>query len=401
MTPEKLLQSLFDSRVQASASTSNQGRHPTRIRVLQALQRGNLCIPDLAEKSDVTRQTAYRAVAPLDEAGLVRERNDCFTLTCSGSRMLQAYSQLNEEVSVDSLARLARSPHQQWLLRALGEEAMRKCTLVERARNEGGPSRTTIHRMITGLQEDGYVDLRSGTYGLSETGELLRESFEHLHEIAAGAIENRSFVRWLPAELDSLPLEALENFELIHNTPEQPHNVLNAFVSGAGIDLEGFRGMGAIRSPALDQAYRPVVKHTPSVTVVFTDEVLFQFHGDHRFVDYATQFDYSAYLKDGLIRQDARLLFVPGPIPLHLAIYDDSRVIMAPAPSTGVTEAESTALESSDSCIIEWALDLFNAHLEDARPPIQVFQEHAATLTGDKHGHERLLRSSIPQKKAR
>jgi hypothetical protein len=74
---------------------------------------------------------------------------------------------------------------------------------------------------------------------------------------------------------------------------------------------------------------------------------------------------------------------------------------MAPAPSTGVTEAESTALESSDSCIIEWALDLFNAHLEDARPPIQVFQEHAATLIGDKDGHERLLRSLIPQKKAR
>lgn len=401
MTPEKLLQSLFDSRVQASASSSNRGRHPTRIRVLQALQRGNLCIPDLAEKSDVTRQTAYRAVAPLDKAGLVRERNDCFTLTCSGSRVLQAYSQLDEVVTVDSLARLARSPHQQWLLRALETEPMRKCTLVERARNEGGPSRTTIHRMITRLQGDGYVDLQAGIYGLSETGELLQESFEQLHEIAAGAIENRSFVRWLPAELDSLPLEALENSELVHNTPDQPHNVLNAFVSGAGLDLEAFRGMGAIRSPALDQAYRPVVKHTPSVTVVFTNEVLFQFHGDHRFVDYAAQIDYSAYLKDGFIRQNARLLFVPGPIPLHLAIYDDSRVIMAPAPSTGVTEAESTALESSDTCIIAWALDLFNAHLEDARPPLQVFQEHAATLIGDKHGQERLLRSSIPQKKAR
>ena len=278
MTPEKLLQSLLDSRVQASATPSNRGRHPTRIRVLQALQRGNLCIPDLAEMSEVTRQTAYRAVAPLDEAGLVRERNDCFTLTCSGSRILQAYSQLDEKVTVGSLARLARSPHQQWLLRVLGEEAMRKCTLVERARNEGGPSRTTIHRMITRLQEDGYVNIRSGSYELSEAGESLQDSFEQLRDIVAGAIENQSFVRWLPAELGSLPLEAIENAALIHNTPDQPHNVLNAFVSGAGIDLEAFRGMGAIRSPALDQAYRPVVKHTPSVTVVLTDEVLF--HGN-------------------------------------------------------------------------------------------------------------------------
>ena len=401
MTPEKLLQSLLDSRVQASATPSNRGRHPTRIRVLQALQRGNLCIPDLAEMSEVTRQTAYRAVAPLDEAGLVRERNDCFTLTCSGSRILQAYSQLDEKVTVGSLARLARSPHQQWLLRVLGEEAMRKCTLVERARNEGGPSRTTIHRMITRLQEDGYVNIRSGSYELSEAGESLQDSFEQLRDIVAGAIENQSFVRWLPAELGSLPLEAIENAALIHNTPDQPHNVLNAFVSGAGIDLEAFRGMGAIRSPALDQAYRPVVKHTPSVTVVLTDEVLFQFHADHRFVDYAAQVDYSAYLNDGCIRTDARLLFVPGPIPLHLAVYDDSRVIMAPAPSTGVAEAESTALESTDSSIVEWALDLFNEHLEEARPPIRVFQEHAASIVEDELGHEHPLRSSIPQTKAK
>ena len=400
MNPEKFLQSLLDSRVRASASPSHRGQHPTRIRVLQALQRGSLCIPDLAEMTDVTRQTTYRAVAPLEEAGLVRERNGRYTLTCSGARLLQAYSDIDTEVTIESLARLARSSHQQWLLCAFSEDSIRKNNLVERALDERGISRTTVHRIITCLQRDGYIELRAGVYDLSETGELLHQAFEQLQTIASGAIEYHKFIRWLPTELDSFPLEALEDSTLIHNTPDQPHNVLNAFVSAAKLDLDGLRGMSAIRSPALDQAYRPVIEHTPSVTAIFTDQVLFQFHGDHRFVDYAAQDDYSMYLEEGYIRPSARLLFVPGPIPLQLAIYDDSRVIMAPAPSTGVTEAESTALESSDSCIIEWILDLFNEYLEGARPPIRVFQEHVANALRDEQGRGRLVQSSLPHTKA-
>ena len=399
MNPEKFLQSLLDSRVQASASPSHRGPHPTRIRVLQALQRGSLCIPDLAEMTDVTRQTTYRAVAPLEEAGLVRERNERYTLTCSGARLLQAYSDIDAKVTIESLARLARSSHQQWLLRSLSEEPIRKSNVVERARDERAISRTTVHRIITCLQKDGYVELRAGVCELSETGELLQQAFEQLQTIAAGAIEYKKFIRWLPAELDSFPLEALEESTLIHNTPDQPHNVLNAFVSGAKVDLERLQGMSAIRSPALDQAYRPVIEHVPSVTVIFTDKVLFQFHGDPRFVDYAARDDYSMYLEEGSIRPSARLLFVPGPIPLHLAICDDSRVIMAPAPSTGVTEAESTALESSDSCIIEWVQDLFNEYLEGARPPIRVFQEHVASALRDERGCECSVQSSLPQTK--
>jgi predicted transcriptional regulator len=349
--------------------------------------------------TDVTRQTTYRAVAPLEEAGLVRERNERYTLTCSGARLLQAYSDIDAKVTIESLARLARSSYQQWLLRALSEESIRKSNLVKCARDERAIARTTVHRIITCLQKDGYVELRADVYELSETGELLYQVFGQLQTIVAGAIEYKKFIRWLPAELDSFPLEALEDSTLIHNTPDQPHNVLNAFVSGAKADLEGLQGMSAIWSPTLDQAYRPVIEYSPSVTVIFTDQVLFQFHSDHRFVDYAAQDDYSVYLEEGSIRPSARLLFVPGPIPLHLAIYDDSRVIMAPAPSTGVTEAESTALESSDSCVIEWVQGLFNEYLEGARPPIRVFQEHVASALRDEQSRERSVQSSLPQTK--
>jgi hypothetical protein len=72
---------------------------------------------------------------------------------------------------------------------------------------------------------------------------------------------------------------------------------------------------------------------------------------------------------------------------------------MAPAPSTGVTEAESTALESSDSCVIEWVQGLFNEYLEGARPPIRVFQEHVASALRDEQSRERSVQSSLPQTK--
>jgi len=401
MDAEKLLQFLLDSRVQPSISPPARESYPTRIRVLQALQWGSFCIPDLAEEVNVTRQTGYRAVTPLENAGLVRKRADYFTLTCSGSRVLQAFSDVDEEITVESLARLARSPHQQWLLQTLEQESMRKCTLVERAQNERGPSRTTIHRILTRLQKDGSITCRSNTYELSNEGELLYDSFEHLRKIAAEAIESQSFLRWLPAALSSLPFESFEDSVLIHNTPDQPHNVLNAFVTGLKRDLRTFRGIGAIRSPALDQAYRPVMNQASNAEIIFTDEILFQFHSDHQFVNYAAQDDYSRYLEDGFIRNNARLLFVPKSVPLQLVIYDDSRVIMAPAPSTGVLVAESTALDSSDSQIIKWAVELFNEYVKFARPPIRVFQEHTPSSIGGEQSYEPQLRSSIPQTKAR
>ncbi|WP_449272220.1 transcriptional regulator FilR1 domain-containing protein [Halorhabdus rudnickae] len=115
-----------------------------------------------------------------------------------------------------------------------------------------------------------------------------------------------------------------------------------------------YRVIGAIRSSALDQAYRPVIWNTSTVTVVFTDDALFQLHRD----------DYCVYLEDGFIKNNARLLFVPESIALQLAINDDSRVIIAPSPSTGATVAKSTALESSNFHIIKWAVELFNEYIK-------------------------------------
>jgi predicted transcriptional regulator len=385
--PEELLRCLLDSRGQSAAASGQQATLPTRIRALEALRKQGLSVTELADRIGVTRQTAYRALKPGREAGLIRTLEDEFALSCSGGAVLRAYHEICEEIDRDALVQLARSDHKQWILQALQKGPARKATLAVTARQDGGPSRTTIHRIIGVFVGDQYVIERAGAYELTELGRRLLEAYTEFRSTIAQALDKRDFLRWLPGDLDSFPVAALTDARIIRNSPGQPHNVLNAFTRVADTDLDTFRGISTIVSPTLSDAYRPVLNSRTQVSAVFPDDVLFQLHTDPEFINYVKEHGFGSYLRQGIAARDAELLFVPESLPLHLAICNDSRVMIAPAPSTGVTDVTAAAIDSTDPRIIEWATAFFESRHSKGRPPLRAFLDRThAQETSQRRG---------------
>jgi len=379
VTPESLLRSLLDSRGQSSVVSGQQATHPTGIRALEALREQVLSVTELADWIGVTRQTVYRALNTVREAGLIRNLEDELALSCSGGVVLRAYRDICEKIDRDALIQLARSDHKRWVLQTLRKGSARKATLAVTARQDGGPSRTTIHRIIDAFVGDQYVIERAGAYELTELGRRLLEAYTEFRATIAQAIDKRDFLRWLPGDLDSFPVAALADARIIRNSPGQPHNVLNAFTRAADTDLDTFLGIATIVSPTLADAYLPVLSSKTQVNAVFPDDVLFQLHTDPEFIDYVKEHGFSSYLRQGIAARDAELLFVPESLPLHLAICNDSRVILAPAPSTGVTDVTAAAIDSTDPRIIEWATVFFESWHTKGRPPLGAFLDRAHT----------------------
>jgi predicted transcriptional regulator len=375
MTPAELLQALLDSRIHLPPTQAKNSASPTRIRVLRALRTREYSVSEVAKQLHITRQTAYQAIKPSQEAGLVREVDAGYTLSCSGAALLDVYDRFEDQVIADSLSRLSRSEHQRWILRALREQPERKATLATRAVAEDGPSRTTIHRIIDALRDCGYVTESRGSYELTDTGRRLLEAYEELRITADQAIEKRAFLRWLPADIEGFPVSALAEATVIHNTPDQPHNVLNTFMSAADSGLETFCGMTTIMSPALNQAHQPILAGETTVTLVFTENVLGQLHQDTKFVDYVVSEDYGSYLEGGVAPQNVNISFVRESSPLHIGIYDNDRVIMAPASSADVPEIETAAVCSADPRLVDWTIQCFKKYQVSGRPPLQVFRD--------------------------
>lgn len=367
MTPDELLRSLLDSRGKTGICPADSVPEPTRIRTLDALSKEELSVRDLADRLGVTRQTAYRAVKPLNNAGLIRSGPAGLALTCSGEVVRQTYYDLCNETDSNGLVQLARSPHKQWVLRALKRSAARKATLATTATRENGPSRTTIHRILTLFTTGGYVRERAGMCELTRAGHRLLCAYTKFSMVVAQALEKRDVLRWLPPTLDTLPIEALGGARVIRNTPEQPHNVLSALTQCVDTDIESFRWLSTIASPALVAAYWPMfTKSSTDVKVVFTEPVLAAFTGGSSTVQALQEF--SAYVEKEVARQRGTIRCVTGPLFVHLAICDETRVLLAPAPIAELTDA-AAGLESTHSAVVRWATAFFDTAYAGGNPP--------------------------------
>ena len=388
ITPEKVLCALLDSRGQAAVVSGNQGGHPTRIRALEALREGILSVAALAKRIEVSRQTAYRALDPGRKAGFIRSLEGGVSLSCSGGAVLKVYHDLCREIDREALVQLARSKHKRWILQTLETVPARKATLASTGQQQGGPSRTTVHRIIDAFVADGYVLERGGAYEVTEMGRLLLSSYTEFRTVIAQALDKREFLRWLPADLESFPVDALADSKVIRNTPKQPHNVLSAFTRIAETNFGRFRGITTIMSPTLANAYYPVLSSETQVNVVFPDEILSQLHADHEFIDFVKEHGFESYIRDGQPAQDSEFMFVPEPLPVHLAICDDTRVILAPSPSTGVPESSASAIDSNDPDIVEWAATFFESFRDKGRPPFRALLK------------QKMAQGSDPQRRA-
>ena len=372
MTPDELLRALLDSRGQTTGLSPNETADSTRIRTLDTLCEEELSVRALADRLGITRQTAYRALKPLEEAGLIRARNEGFTVTCSGEAVRRAYHEICNEIESSGLVQLARSMHKQWVLRALKRTPSRKAALAARARREDGPSRTTIHRVLTDFCDAGYVREQTGTCELTETGSRLLAAYTGFRAVVSQVLDKRAILRWLPSTLDSFPIEALDEARVIQNSPDQPHNVLSAFIQCADTDVEVFRWMAAIASPALVAAYRPLLQSaSTNVRIVSTEPVLAAF---------TTNRAATRELRNiaSVVEADANaggetIRFVTDPLPVHLVICDDTRVLLEPAPSTGVTDATTVGIESSDPAIVGWATNFFESEYAKGTPSTAFF----------------------------
>lgn len=377
MTPEELLQALLDSRGGPATDPIHNRGHPTRIRILRALRENGLPISTLAEQMAVTRQTAYRALDVSLEGGLVKQEDSEYVLSCSGAAVLRAYERIITQVDIDAFTRLTRSRHQRWILDSLRSAPARKATLATKTPSENGPSRSTIHRIIDRFQKGGYVVETNGLHRVTATGLQLLETYEGFLTTVEQALDKQAFLRWLPAEFESFPIDALDGATTIRNSPKQPHDVLTAFVRVADPDLETLQAISTIVSPTLTEAYLPVLGGDTEVVAVFPDDVLFKLHQEPEFIEFVKQRDFQSYISEGRATRDGELLFVPDSLALHLVICDGSRVVLAPSPATGVTEVEAAAIDSTDPRIIEWASTFFEIYHTRGRPPLRTFLERA------------------------
>ena len=232
------------------------------------------------------------------------------------------------------------------VLGALANEPHRPCELRERTE----PSRTAIHRALSGFQEYGWVHKCDEQYALTAAGRHVAEQYETLAAVVERSDRFSDFLAVFP-HADDLPFPF--EGEVTVATPTEPQAAETFFFENMPEDIDRFRGFTPVITHCLVKSFEPTVEAGTAVELVYDESV--------------TQRLQEAYPEtmDVALQSDlVTIHVVRRPLEGGLALVDGN-VFLKAYGSHGNLKA---CLHSTDDRLLAWAKNWFERSITGAVP---------------------------------
>lgn len=336
------------SRIAASQTIDDQ----LDLGALLTATRGGVTGTELVAQFDFGGPTVYRGLNFLTDREFVVNRDeDGFAATNAGVTAFDAYERVATQVDEADLAYLAASPDRYGLLRAISERPQYKRDL---AAGSNAPSRTTVHRTLRDFEQRGWTEqMGDGRVHTKESAEQCLQAYEWLRTAMAQATEKAPLINQLPWWADP-ELPVLAGSELVIETEEEPHAVLNAAVEAANLrdgNLERLRTIVPVFDKITFERFGDEVNRDAEFEILL----------DRRAYNQLTRPQNLAYLAGGLLAPNVEMRVYAENLYLGLGIYDDTVLV------GGSTEAnKDAAVVGENEQLRTWADQRFETLWTDA-----------------------------------
>ena len=359
---------------QLTGGTRPNSVRPTRL--LAAIREETISQAELADQTDVSRKTVNQVITELAEEGLITHAIDGYQLTGAGAIALRAYSETVEAVGDEQLALLANSANRRKILRKLQVRQERQADLVAMA---DLPSRSTVRRTLTTFEEHDLITRSDeGTYQLISAGEHLVQAYDQLEKTYEQVLEKVPCLRDLEPPCADLPAAALENERLVVGKPGNPLKEEDAYLEFLSdldeTETERIRAFSSFYNTRYAEAFLPFMETGTQMDTISPDHALDQIPTDRKDVQ---------IVREGLAADNYHWYVYAGELPAGLVIFDDEWAVLGPKKPSEASTVSGTVYVTDDE-VIDWAIALFDAYLEDAHPPMdhlrQQFRQAGANI---------------------
>ncbi|GAA0212568.1 transcriptional regulator FilR1 domain-containing protein [Halobaculum roseum] len=334
---------------------------PDRVDLLSVLEcmGGGASPTEVATECDACRKTIYRRLDEFQAIGFVVDDADTgYRTTRAGVKAIAAYRRVATQTDPTAIAYLAKSDSRRALLRALVGGAADKATL---AADDQLPSRATVHRAVARLDELGWVERTAdGRFTATQRGAVDLERIDWLVDAIEQTIAKAPALRTMSYWADP-PLQALDGADLVVETPDAPHAMLDAAVEAAGIrdgEFHHARTIIPVCIPVLFDLFGRTTDGTARQQVIF----------DRRAYRDLTHPDRLQYLADAVLSSNVDVRVHPEPLYTGLTIFNRETVMVG-----GSTRHErNAAVVGEPDALRRWAETTFDdlwaeSHLPSGR----------------------------------
>jgi hypothetical protein len=322
---------------------------------------------ELAQEHAVERRVVPEITDPLEPWGVERTNDAHRQITTAGEAARQAFATALETIDADKLAWLARSENREDILDHLQEEGPDSAQGMSEI--DGFPDKKTIHRTLDAFDERGWANCeeqqRSRTLiaHLTMDGERAGRVYDDLIAKMTQVIDKAPCLRDLYLGCADIPLETLGNAEIVEATPENPFRIEKRLRELSSRDFQHFRGFQSHWNGENAKAYIEAVRDGKEFEVVSRPVGLDEF---------PTNPDEVKCVIDGLRAENYHWLMHTDGLPCSLAIFDRQMVVVGPRDPGTTNNIRTGALFSQDDDLIDWAVNLYELHRQQAENPFDI-----------------------------
>lgn len=309
----------------------------------------------LVEAHDVGRPAVYSGLDVLEDAGFLLDSDGGgFEATRTGRKAAAVYREVAQRTTDETLAYLARSHNRRELIRMLEEGPQRKSELAAGA---DAPSRSTVQRILREFEERSWAERTSdGRVKITDSTVRLLDEYRWLRDCLEQAVEKGPCIEQL-ADWADVPLQMLEETELVVATEEKPHALLSAAIDAASL-REG--SLDSVRTivPLFDLVVYDVFgQHVDSDT---THDVVFS----RTAYEQLTEPGNIHYLAGAILAPTVEIRIHPDPLYTGLGIYDDAVLL-----GGSVRHDLDAAVTGTSDAFHEWAVERFDELKAESEKP--------------------------------
>ena len=235
-------------------------------------------------------------------------------------------------------------------LRALTESPAGKTEIESRT----GLSRSTINRRAEEMEKNQWVEMdTTRRYRLTFVGELLIRHYNTFEASLEQLATKKKFFNQLQNRNIDIPLDVLEQSDVILATDKDPHIVVNNFIKGTRLDIETFRGIVPVTSPIFQAHATQILEQGADMELIIDATVL-----------ESAETKYPTDVERGFTAENFTFLVHQTKLDFGLALFGDQHALFCAYNDKGQLTA---GLVGQSQALIDWVAQIYESYRSDSQ----------------------------------
>lgn len=311
---------------------------------------------EIADRANVSRQTTSNHIAVLNDRGFIKCHESGVEITAGGKVLTECIEDCLDTLGGDELAYLTRSEYPIKTLLTIYETNKRASELTSAV--SGGPSRSTIGRILDSFTDYKWVAEGSGSLSVRSEGKNALVAYDELERAVEQLIAKANWLQRLPPGDATFPVHELKDAEVIASDARNQSFALWDALKLCDLRTDRFRCVVSIYNPVLFHAYKMMLDYGIDAESVIDWSTFKEIRKNQD----------TAFAADESLYGNYQPRYLDYAHTLGIGLYDDRKVAVGAYNEVGDGEHIAMIVSSNDE-LIEWGTELYEAYRSESGHP--------------------------------